>query len=83
MLKYLGRLGFALVVLAAHPAKAQQQQPPMSQDDLLNIIQTIEGQRNQAQTSHAMAEARAAALAKENAKLKAELEQLKKPAEGK
>lgn len=73
------RLGFALaVLLAAHPAAAQQQ-PPMSQDDLMSIVQTLEGQRNQAQTNHAVAEAKAAALAKENAKLKAELEQLKKP----
>lgn len=72
------RLGFAflLFLLTAHPATAQQQ-PPLSQDDLMSIIQSIEGQRNQAQTSHAMAEAKAARLEKENAKLKAELEQLK------
>jgi Skp family chaperone for outer membrane proteins len=74
-------LALAIVLLAADPAKAQQQQT-MSNDDLMSIIQTLEGQRSQAQTAHAMAEARAAKLEKENAKLKAELEQLKKPPEG-
>lgn len=74
---------FMIALIAISTAATAQQPPPMSQDDLMSIVQTLEGQRNQAQTSHAMAEARAAKLEKENARLKAELEQLKKPPEGK
>jgi hypothetical protein len=76
---YRSVFALAITLLAVHSATAQQQ--PMSREDLMSIIQTIEGQRNQAETNHALAEARALALSKENAKLKAEIEQLKKAPE--
>jgi len=63
-----------LLFLLATPAHAQQQATPQ---DLQRIIPALEAQRNQALTNHALAEARASALQEENAKLKAEIEQLK------
>jgi hypothetical protein len=61
-------------LLLAVPAHAQQQAAPQ---DLQRIIPALEAQRNQALTNHALAEAKVSALQEENAKLKAELEQLK------
>ncbi len=68
-----------LILLAmVTPAFAQQQQPTVQ--DLQDIIPALEAQRNQALTSQAVEAGRNANLQRENAKLKTELEELKKKA---
>jgi hypothetical protein len=69
----IGSLILALAVAVTRPHAQQQSAPP----EVQYLIQAIEGQRNMALTMHAQAEARASALAQENAKLKTELEKLK------
>jgi Skp family chaperone for outer membrane proteins len=72
MTNYLFALALAFLIAPVH---AQQQATPQ---DLQRIIPALEAQRNQALTNHALAEAKASALQEENAKLKAEIEELKK-----
>jgi hypothetical protein len=70
---------FALaIVLLATPAAAQQQPDSAT---LQRIIGVLSVQRNDAMNSAANAQVQAAALAEENAKLKAQVEELTKKAE--
>jgi hypothetical protein len=65
-----------VVLLTLSPISAFAQQP--SGPELQDIIPALEAQRNQALTSQALSEGRNAVLQRENAKLKAEMEELKK-----
>jgi hypothetical protein len=65
------------LLLLAIPAHAQQPPPPQA-PDLQDIIPALEAQRNQALTNQALSEGRNAVLQRENAKLKAENEELRK-----
>lgn len=67
-----------LLALAATPALAQQQPDPAFLQKALAVLQA---QRNAALDGQAAAEARAAMLADENAALKKQVEDSKKPAE--
>jgi hypothetical protein len=71
------KAGIAALLLCAFAAGAFAQQAPI---DPMRVIPAIENQRNVALTNQAIAEARAAMLADEVARLKAELEELKKTA---
>ena len=62
------------MLLFSTPVFAQSPAP----EDFIRMIQVIEGQRNQAQAQHVHSEAQRMKLAEENAKLKAEIEELKK-----
>lgn len=65
--------GFCIGIAIA-PASAQQQPDPII---LQHVIPSLQAQRNEAQDKAALAEARAAQLAEEVQKLKAELEKMK------
>jgi len=68
----------ALLALLISSALAQQPQSP-DPAFMQKALTALQGQRNQALDGQAVAEARAAQLADEVAKLKAEIEALKKP----
>jgi len=66
-----------LLILLLLTVSAHAQQQPTA-EDLQRIIPALEAQRNQALTNHALAQAQVSRLSEENARLKAELEELKK-----
>lgn len=68
----------ALLALLVSSAFAQQPQQPPDPAFMQKAIGAMQQQRNQAYDQAAIAEARAAQLADEVAKLKAELDELKK-----
>lgn len=68
------KYAIAVLVFSA-PAYAQQADPAFLQ----KAIAAVQAQRNNALDAAAVAEARAAQLADENAKLKAQIEQQAKP----
>ena len=70
---------FALFLTLISSAFAQQQQPTADPALLQKAISVLVAQRNAALNAQVDAEARAGQLADDNAKLKAELEQLKTP----
>ena len=67
----------ALLLLAV-PARAQQPQMPPDPAFMQKAITALQQQRNDALDRQAGSEAKASQLAEENAKLKAENEELKK-----
>ena len=69
----------ALGLLLGSPAFAQQQPPPADPAMLHRVINALVQQRNAALDATALAEARAAQLAEEIQKLKAEAEKEAKP----
>lgn len=66
-----------IILLLASPAVAQQAQPDVT--ILQRIIPSLQAQRNEALDKAVLAEARAAQLAEEVQKLRAELEKSKEP----
>lgn len=68
---------FAILMLMATAVYAQQQPQPTIQD-LQDIIAAMESQKNQLSTSLVLEQAKVLKLQRENAAMKAELDELKK-----